>query len=168
MPIVNKVAESGLITLDLADFLPKEEIVVFDLKEHLFMGLLLKEKEFRESMQKIQWENYNHKIVSVICSSDAIIPLWAYMLVATYLQPHASKIIEGDQYQTERQILLENIGKINTDIYKDTRVVIKGCGEKNIPSYAFVAITEKLRPVVKSLMFGEPCSTVPIFKQKSI
>lgn len=167
MPIVNKVAESGLITLDLAEFLPKEDIVVFDLKEFLFMGLLLKEKEFRESMQKIQWENYKKKIVCIVCSSDAIIPLWAYMLVATYLQPHATKIAEGDLYQTERQITLENISKIDIATYKDARVVIKGCGEKNIPPYAFVAITEILRPVVKSLMFGEPCSTVPIFKQKN-
>lgn len=166
MPIVNKVAESGLITMDLADFLPKEEIVAFDLKEFLFMGLLLKEKEFREQMQNIPWVKYQHKIVSIICSSDAIIPLWAYMLVATYLQPHAYKIMEGDQAQCERQIILENIDNIDITPYKDARVVIKGCGEKNIPSYAYIAITEKLRPVVKSLMFGEPCSTVPIYKQK--
>ncbi|MFZ9660947.1 MAG: DUF2480 family protein [Chitinophagaceae bacterium] len=167
MPIVNKVAESGLITLDLADYLPQKEIVVFDLKEFLHMGLLLREKDFRESMQKVEWEKYEGKFVAVFCSSDAIIPLWAYMLVATLLQPNAIKIIEGDVYQAERQITLDNIDKIDVEPYQDARIVIKGCGDKNIPAYAFVAITEKLRPVVKSLMFGEPCSTVPIYKQKS-
>lgn len=165
-PIINKVAESGLITLDLETLYPAGEIVLFDLKPFLFMELILKEKDFRQALQQHDWTPYEGKIVAVTCTADAIIPVWAYMLVATYLQPLASDIIMGDQQEALKQRFLNNIEAINTDEYIDQRVVVKGCGETPIGEYAYMAITKKLRPVAKSIMYGEPCSTVPVFKKK--
>jgi Protein of unknown function (DUF2480) len=165
-PIINKVAESGLITLDLETLYPVGEIVLFDLKPFLFMELILKEKDFRQALQQHDWTPYEGKIVAVTCTADAIIPVWAYMLVATYLQPLAADIIMGDQQEALKQRFLNNIEAINTDEYVDQRVVVKGCGETPIGEYAYMAITKKLRPVAKSIMYGEPCSTVPVFKKK--
>ena len=164
--IVNKVAESGIITLNLEDFYPKEDIVVFDLKEFLFMGLILKEKDFRAALQAIDWKQYLDKNVAVTCSADAIIPVWAYMLVASYLQPFAGEIVFGNKEMLISFLIDKNIEKINASNYIDSRVVIKGCGDVDVPVSAYVALTEKLTPVVKSLMFGEPCSTVPLYKRK--
>jgi hypothetical protein len=165
-PIVNKVAESGIVTIDLEQFYPKEEIAVFDLKEHLFMGLILKEKDFRTALQSLDWNQYSNKNVAVTCSVDAIIPVWAYMLVASYLQPFAKHIVFGDDKMLVQMILLKNIGTISPEEYIDKRVVIKGCGEVSIPDAAYMEITAILRPYVKSIMYGEPCSTVPIYKKK--
>lgn len=162
---VNKVAESGIITLDLEEFLPKEDIVLFDLKEYLFMGLILKEKDFREALKNMDATVYDGKIVAITCSADAVIPMWAYMLVAGYVQPYAKAIIFGDKTFAEESILVKNIERINPDKYTGQRMVIKGCGEKHIPEAAYIKITELLRPVAKSIMFGEPCSTVPIYKR---
>ncbi|MFN8251140.1 MAG: DUF2480 family protein [Ferruginibacter sp.] len=162
---VNKVAESGIVTLDLEDFLPKEEIAVFDIKDYLFMGLILKEKDFREALKNLDASVYNNKIVAITCSADAIIPMWAYMLIAGNVQPYAKAVIFGDIQHAEESQLLKNIEGINTEVYRDQRMVIKGCGEKHIPEAAYVKITELLRPVAKSIMFGEPCSTVPIYKR---
>jgi hypothetical protein len=164
--IVNKVAESGLITLDLEEFYPRDEIVSFDLKDHLFMGMILKEKDFRTALQQIDWETYRDKAVAVFCSADAIIPLWAYMLVSTYLSGVAGKVFSGTPDEMRKQLFIENIRKINGDEYTDKRVVIKGCGDLEMGDYAYVEITNKLVPVVKSLMYGEPCSTVPVYKKK--
>jgi len=164
--IVNKVASSGLITLDLESFYPKEEIVVFDLKPHLFMELILKEKEFREALQQHSWEQYQDKVVAVTCTADAIIPMWAYMLVASYLQPVARRIVYGDEKAAVQQLFLENIAAIPAEQFTDQRVVVKGCGDLPVGEFAYMAITTKLRPVAKSIMYGEPCSTVPIFKKK--
>jgi len=164
--IVNKVASSGLITLDLESFYPKEEIVVFDLKPHLFMELILKEKEFREALQQHSWEQYQDKVVAVTCTADAIIPMWAYMLVASYLQPVARRIVYGDEKAAVQQLFLENIAAIPDEQFTDQRVVVKGCGDLPVGEFAYMAITTKLRPVAKSIMYGEPCSTVPIFKKK--
>ena len=164
---VNKVAESGIITLDLEDFYPKEETVVFDMKDHLFMGLILKEKDFRETMKLLDQEPYKEKNVALTCSADAVIPVWAYMLVATYLQPVAKEIIFGDAEFLHKTLFLKNLNKINVTDYEDKRVVIKGCGELPITEAAYVAITGLLRPVAKSIMYGEPCSTVPIYKKKA-
>ena len=164
--IVNKVSESSLITLDLEEFYPKEETAVFDMKEHLFMGLILKEKDFREAMKNLDLTPYKDKNIALTCSADAIIPVWAYMLVASYLQPIAKEIIFGDADFLHKTLFLKNIDKINTEDYKDQRVVIKGCGELPISETAYVAITNQLRPVVKSIMYGEPCSTVPVYKKK--
>lgn len=163
---VNKVSESGIITLDLEDFYPKEETAVFDMKDHLFMGLILKEKDFRETMKNLDLTSYKDKNIALTCSADAVIPVWAYMLVASYLQPVAKEIIFGDADFLHKTLFLKNISQINIDDYKDQRVVIKGCGELPISETAYVAITNQLRPVVKSIMYGEPCSTVPVYKKK--
>ncbi len=162
---VNKVAESGIVTLNLEDYFPKQGIQVFDMKDYLFMGLILKEKDFREALKTIDLANYENKIVALTCSADAIIPVWAYMLAASVLQPVASAVIFGNEEETSRQILLKNISGLNVAEFADQRVVIKGCGELPIPDAAYVAITSMLRPVAKSIMYGEPCSTVPVYKK---
>ncbi|RYD54910.1 MAG: DUF2480 family protein [Sphingobacteriales bacterium] len=165
--IVNKVAESGIITLDLANYIPKEELITgFDLKPFLFREMILREKDYRASLQTHDWEQYKNKYVAIYCSVDAIIPMWAYMLAATYLQPVALSVYFGAEKEMGKHMLLQNIAGIDATEYNDKRVVIKGCGDTSIPEAGYVAITEKLRPVVKSLMYGEPCSTVPIYKKR--
>ncbi|HJV19945.1 MAG TPA: DUF2480 family protein [Sediminibacterium sp.] len=163
---VNKVAESGIISLDLEAFVPQEPVMVFDLKDHLYMGLILREKDFRAALQSFNWEQYRNAHVAITCSADAIIPMWANMLVASSLQPVAQSVFFGTELQLKEQLLLSNIRAIRAADYTDQRVVIKGCGEVPIPESAYVAITTHLRPYVKSIMYGEPCSTVPIFKKK--
>ncbi len=163
---VNKVAESGIVTLNLEDYYPKETIMIFDLKEYLFMGLILKEKDFRAALLQKDWNEYTDKYVAVHCSADAIIPMWAYMLAASYLQPVAKEIFFGDEKEIIQKILIKNISAFRADEYADKRVVIKGCGDIQIPEAAYIEITKKLRPFAKSIMYGEPCSTVPIFKRK--
>jgi hypothetical protein len=165
-PFINKVAESGLITLDLETWYPKEETAVFDMKEHLFMGMILKEKDFREALKNLDWSIYSNKDVALTCSADAIIPVWAWMLVATYLQPVAKEIVMGDEKELHKHLFLKNLSTINVNDYTDQRVVIKGCGETPIADYVYMEITKLLRPVAKSIMYGEPCSTVPVFKKK--
>jgi hypothetical protein len=164
--INNKVADSGIITVDLASFLPSEEIVAFDIKPYLFMELILKEKEFRASLNEIDWSIYQNKMVGIFCSTDAIIPMWANMLIVSNLQPVAKAVFFGDANRVREQLIVEKITTISALDYQDQRVVIKGCGETPIHESAYIAITQKLRPVVKSIMFGEPCSTVPVFKRK--
>ncbi|MFN2458836.1 MAG: DUF2480 family protein [Chitinophagaceae bacterium] len=163
--IVNKVASSGLITLDLEKYLPAGEFVTFDLKDHLFMGLILKEKDFREALKNTNWEEYRDKNISVTCSVDAVIPVWAYMLTFSYLQPVAKDIFLGTASQMHQHLFLKNIESINTGEFSDQKVVVKGCGETPIDNAAYAEITKKLRPVAKSIMYGEPCSTVPVYKQ---
>jgi len=164
--IINKVSQSTLLTLDLEDYYPKEEIVVYDLRPHLFMEQILREKEFRAALQTIDWALYQNKIVAVTCTTDAIIPLWAYMLIAVYLQPVAKNIIFGDRQTALQQTFLSNLAAIDTRDFADQRVVIKGCGDLSVGAYAYMEITRILRPVVKSIMYGEPCSTVPVYKRK--
>ena len=163
--IVNKVSESGLITLDLEQYYPREEVVLFDLKDYLFMGLILKEKDFREALKNLDWEGYRNKYVGVTCSADAIIPPWAYMLAASYLQPVAKDVIMGDEKEVHKTIFLQNIQGIDVNEFTGQRVVVKGCGETPIGEFAYMEITKRLRPVAKTIMYGEPCSTVPIFKK---
>ena len=165
---VNKVAESGIITLNLEDHYPKEAVAVFDMKDHLFMGLILKEKDFREALKTLDTSAYSGKITALTCSADAVIPMWAYMLVASLLQPVTKEIIFGSGEQAKEKILLRNIDTIDTSSLADARIVIKGCGELPIGEAAYIAITNKLRPVAKSIMYGEPCSTVPVFKKQII
>ncbi|MEI6086066.1 MAG: DUF2480 family protein [Bacteroidota bacterium] len=162
---VNKVAESGLITLDLEAFYPKGEIKTFDLKGFLFMELILKEKDFRAALQTTDWSVYQDSFVAITCSVDAIIPMWAYMLVASYLQPIAKDVVFGDEQKLINTIFIKNMASFDAASYEDKRVVVKGCGELSIPETAYVEITNRLRPFVKSIMFGEPCSTVPIYKK---
>jgi hypothetical protein len=162
--IVNKVASSGLITIDLANYLPKEEIVLFDLKEYLFMGLILKEKDFREALKNLDWSVYQGKAVAITCSADAIIPAWAYMLVVTYLRNVTSDSYVGTIAEMGKHLLVKNIASIDVSDFANQRVVIKGCGDAAIEAFAYAEITKVLLPVVKSIMYGEPCSTVPVYK----
>ena len=164
----NKVAESGILTIDLESFFPKEEIVVFDIKDYLFMGLILKEKDFRAALKELSLEKYEQKIVAVTCSADAIIPMWAYMLIASLLQPVSIRVMLGTADEVQNKLLLQNIQQIDLTAYIDNRVVVKGCGEKPIPEEAYLEITNKLRPIAKSIMFGEPCSTVPVYKKPKV
>lgn len=164
--LINKVAESGLVTLDLETYYPKGETMVFDLKDFLFMELILKEKDFREKLKSHDWEQYRDKFVAIVCSADAIIPVWAYMLVAAQLQPVAREVVLGDEKELHKKIFLDRIAAINADDYMDKRVVVKGCGELPIGEFAYLEITKKLRPVARSIMYGEPCSTVPVYKKK--
>lgn len=167
--IVNKVAESALTTIDLEELLPKEEPVLFDLKDFLFMGLIVKEKEFRESLLNTNLGQYQNKTALVVCSTEAIIPMWAYMLVASHLQPVVKEMFLGSVEEWKKTKLLEAIAFLDVSKYKDQRIVIKGCGNYPVPEAAYMEITKRLRPVAKSIFYGEPCSTVPIFKQpKSI
>ena len=165
--IVNKVAESGLVTIDLETYLPKKEsIAVFDLKDFLFMGMILKEKDFREALKQQDWEKYRNKNVAITCTADAIIPVWAYMLVTTYLQPVAKETIVGDEKEIYKTVFLKNISSIHEAEFTDKRIVLKGCGETPIDDFAYAEATRKLLPVAKSIMYGEPCSTVPVYKKK--
>jgi len=165
-PFINKVAESGLISLDLAQYIPTNDIVVFDIKPYLFMDLILKEKDFRASLAAIDWIQFENKIVGIFCSTDAIIPMWANMLIVANLSPYVKSVYFGDENKTRELVLLEEIQKLDASAFVDQRVVVKGCGDTPIGESAFIAITQKLRPVVKSIMYGEPCSTVPVYKKK--
>lgn len=162
---VNKVAESGIVTLDLEAYYPKDGVVVFDMKDYLFMGLILKEKDFRLALKSLDIAVYQDKIAAITCSTDAVIPMWAYMLAASALQPVVKEIVFGNEETAKKNILLKNIGTINVDEFTDKRVVIKGCGEVPVSEEAYIEITKLLRPVAKSIMYGEPCSTVPVFKK---
>lgn len=164
--IVNKIANSGLITLDLKNYLPKDVMVTFDLKNHLFMELILKEKDFREALKNFDWSIYKNKNVNITCSTDAIIPSWAFMLVVVYLQPVAKEIYTGTKEEMQKHLFLKNIAAIDINEFKEQRIVVKGCGDANIESYAYAAIASKLLPVARSIMYGEPCSTVPVYKKK--
>jgi hypothetical protein len=164
-PIRNKVAESGIVTLDLVPFLPTEDILAtFDLKPFLFMEMILREKDYRAALQTHDWARYQGKHVGIICSADAIIPVWAYMLAATYIEPIAASVHFANESQLRASLIDRAIAALNTDEYKDKRVVLKGCGDIPVPEAAYVAATARLRPVVKSIMYGEPCSTVPVYK----
>ncbi len=165
-PIVNRVARSALITLDLADFYHPGERVVYDLAQNLYQGLILKEKDFRAFVKEHDWSTYAGKNVALTCTAEAIVPTWAYMLLASALTPHAHLVVFGTLEQLEQALFQQALSRLNPEDYRDQRVVIKGCGEVPVPEYAYVEITRLLRPVVKSLMYGEPCSTVPVFKRK--
>lgn len=164
--IINKVAESGLITLDLETLYPTQEVAPFDIKNFLFMGMILKEKEFRAALSNQNWDEYKNKHVAIFCSADAIIPMWAYMLVATNLSIINATALFGTPDEARNQLFSKNIEALNPNEFIDQRVVVKGCGDRIIGEFAYVQITTKLAPIVKSLMFGEPCSTVPVYKRK--
>ena len=167
-PIVNRVVESGLLTIDLGMFLPKESPVGFDLAEYLYMGLILKEKEFRDAMSGLDWDRYKDRLVAVHCSADAIVPSWAYMLVASRLADVAKEAFLGTVEEMEKLQVWRAIDALDTTQFRGQRVVVKGCGDRETGPEAFLQITSKLVPVVKSLMYGEPCSTVPVFKRTAI
>lgn len=164
--IVNRVANSQLQTIDLEDYYPKGERTIIDIKVWLFHELILKETDFRESLKNHNWSQYQDKYVALSCSSDAIIPSWAYMLISTFLNPYAKKIVVGNLTHLETAIFQEIIANLHIDSFKAKPVIIKGCANKPIPPTAYIQLIEKLQPVVKSIMFGEACSTVPLFKNK--
>ncbi len=162
--IENRVAKSGIITLDLVDFIPSGSQYVVDIKDFMQDGLILREKDFRLRIKEKDWSEFQDGFVAVSNSSDGIIPLWAYMLISSALQPYSSLVVRGNKSHLKGALLKRSIEAIDESEYKDKRVIIKGCGKESIPESAFIAITQKLQPVVRSLMFGEACSTVPVFK----
>ena len=164
--IINKIANSKLITIDLEDYYPQGKRVVIDIKNWLFEEIILKEKDFRTSVNEHDWTQYQDNFVALTCSSDAIIPSWAYMLITTNLASFAKKIIVGDLSELETAIFQEIISDLHVDEYKNCPIIIKGCSEKEIPETAYVQLVSKLIPVAKSVMYGEACSTVPLYKMK--
>ena len=163
--IVNKVAKSGLVNIDLAEYAPQNEHAEFDLKDLLWQELVLKEKDFRAFVKDHDWSQYEQKNVAIYCSVDAIVPDWAFMLVASALAPFASRTYVGTPQEMVSVLFNERISKIDPEEFRDTRIVVKGCGDVKIPTSAFVELVNKLQPVVKSIMYGEPCSTVPVYKR---
>lgn len=164
--LVNRIANSGLITLRPEDWVPGSVPQTFDLKDFLYKGLILKEQEFRDQLKQHDWHQYKGQVLCVYCSVDAIIPSWAYMLIAAYASPHATEVFFGTKQQWITQQLLAYVDQLDVNPYKDQRVIIKGCSDGvEIGPEIYLALTHKLVPVVKSLMFGEPCSTVPVYKR---
>jgi hypothetical protein len=163
--IVNKVAASGLVTFNLEDYYVQGERIELDIKDHLYEGLILREKDFREFVKNHDWAQYSNHYVAISCSTDAIVPTWAYMLLATKLQPFAKQVFFGNKEAMESALYYEKLSKVNLDEYRDQRVVIKGCSNLPVPVSAYVEVTRILTPIVKSIMYGEPCSTVPLYKK---
>ena len=166
--IVNKVAQSQLITLDLADFHVSGERKLLDITDQLFMGQVLKEKDFRAFIDGTDWSRFQGQHVAVTCTADAIVPVWAYMLLATSLQPFVETLVFGNLETLETELYRNALSqKLNPEEFRNRKVVIKGCGDIFVPVATFVEITRILRPVADKIMYGEPCSTVPVFKRKT-
>jgi hypothetical protein len=165
MEIINKVAQSGLISIDLEEYYVKGPRMLFDLKGWLFEELILKEKDFREKLKMHDWNQYKDAYVAVTCSADAIVPTWAFMLVTTYLQPVAKEVIFGTLTDLEEKLFSDRIDSLDVAPFTGQRIVVKGCSGIPVPVSAYVKLTNKLRPVAKSIMYGEPCRTVPLYKQ---
>jgi hypothetical protein len=164
--IINKVAQSGLVTINLEDFYAPGDRVLLDIKPWLYEELILKEKEFRQYIKDHNWQQYSDKYVAVTCTADAIVPTWAYMLVAIQLAAVAKDVFFGGLNELEEHLFQKQLSSFNPAMYKDQRVVIKGCSDREVPVSVFMEITRLLQPYVKSIMYGEPCSTVPVFKRK--
>lgn len=163
--IINKVAASGLVTIDLETIYPEGPRTLIDVKDQLWMELALKEKDFREWIKTNDWQQYRDHFVAVTCSNDAIVPHWAFMLVASALTGIAKRVVFGSLQQLEETIFSDLIDELNQEDYRDKRIVIKGCSERPVPVSAYLNLVTKLQPVAKSIMFGEPCSTVPVYKR---
>ncbi|MCH7524589.1 MAG: DUF2480 family protein [Bacteroidetes bacterium] len=164
--IINRVANSKLITIDLEDFYPEGKRIVFDIKDWLFEGLILREKEFRLSAKEHDWSQYQDNYVALTCSTDAIVPGWAYMLLTTYLNTFAKKVLVGNLETLETSLYQDIINKIDISFYTDKPVIIKGCANKPVPENAYILLTTKLMSVAKSVMYGEACSSVPLYKRR--
>ena len=164
--IVNKVANSGLVNFDLEAYYPKGQRQLIDLKDWLFRGLILKEKDFRQAVKDYDWAQHQDQYVAIDCSADAIVPVWSYMLISNAISPYAKKVVKGNLENLESLIFHELINNLDFNPFKNQRVIVKGCSSLPIPESAYVAITNKLSPVVKSIMYGEACSSVPIYKKK--
>lgn len=165
--IINRVANSKLVTLDLEDYYPAGKRVVFDIKDWLFEGFVLREKDFRQQVSEHDWSAYEDAFVALTCTSDAIIPGWAYMLVSLQLADTARKVVIGNLETLETSIYQDIIRDLDVSEYKDKPVIIKGCSKKPVPENAYVLIAKKLKPVARSIMYGEACSSVPLFKRKN-
>jgi hypothetical protein len=163
--IINRVASSHLVTLDLERFHQPGDRVLYDIKDLLFQGLVLREKDFRDHVRHHDWLTYKDKLVAITCSADAIIPTWAYMLLTVALQPHARRVFFGSLEEMETVLFLEAMGAMDWNQFWDAKVVIKGCGDVHVPPAAYVEATARLSSVAASVMYGEPCSTVPVFKR---
>lgn len=163
--IINRVATSGLVTFDLEQLYQPGNRVLFDIKDQLYEGLVLREKEFRAFLKEHDWSQYKDSLVAIHCSSDAIVPTWAFMLLAVALQPHARKVVYGNLDDLEKVLFKESLGKVNWDDFRNSKVVVKGCSKILVPLSAYVETIEHLHSVAASIMFGEPCSTVPLFKR---
>ena len=167
-PLINRVAASGLININLEEYFPKEELVSFDLKDYLYMELILKEKDFRAALKEHDWSQYKGKILTVFCSADAIIPVWAFMLVAAYAEPFAHEIFQGTADTFYKLAFAKALDNLDASQYEQKRIIIKGCSNQPVPVSAYVELTRKLRPYAQSIMFGEACSSVPIFKRPRV
>lgn len=163
--IINRVANSSLVVVDLEDYYPKGQRTLLDIKDWLWEGLVLREKEFRDYASTHDWAQYENHYVALNCSTDAIIPAWAYMLLTMYLEPYAKQIVIGDLEQLETSIYQDIISNLNIEAYKDKPLIIKGCSNKPVPANAYILLSQKLKPVAKSIMYGEACSSVPLFKK---
>lgn len=164
-PLVNRVANSTLVSFDLEELFPTGEILPFDLKEYLFMELILKEKDFREALGALDWKQYEGKNLAVFCSTDAIIPMWAYMLVAAYAAPFVQDMALCAPSEFVEKSFLKKLAALDITPFEGKRVVVKGCSDQPVPAAAYLEITKRLQPVTRSIMFGEPCSTVPVYKK---
>lgn len=166
--LVNKVAQSGLVTLNLELYYPEGDRQYLDIKDTLFMGMVLKEKDFRAWLKAYNWNSHQNSHVAVGCSVDAIVPTWAYMLIASKLSGVAATVHYGNLDSLEQELWKIALSKIDFEKYRDARIVVKGCSDKEVSPYAYVYVTQKLTPFVQSIMFGEPCSTVPVYKAKKV
>ncbi|MDR6300086.1 DUF2480 family protein [Mesonia maritima] len=164
--IVNRVAKSKLTTFNLEEYYPNGERILFDIKDWLYEGFVLREKEFRQAIKEHDWAVYENKFIALTCTSDAIVPAWAFMLITTELQPYAKKVVLGNLTDLENSLYQEIIDQLDVSAFKDLPVIVKGCSNKPVPENAYIQIVQKLQPVVKSLMFGEACSSVPLYKKK--
>ncbi|MDG1714494.1 DUF2480 family protein [Lacinutrix sp.] len=163
--IINRVANSKLVTFDLEDFYPDGKRVLFDIKDWLLEGLVLREKDFREYVKNYNWSQHQNQYVALTCSTDAIVPAWAYMLLVVNLEPFVEKAVIGTLDDLETSIYQDIINKIDVDSFKNKPIIIKGCANKPVPVNAYTMLIKKLKPVAKSLMYGEACSSVPLFKR---
>ncbi len=164
--IINKVANSSLISINLEELYPEGERVLLDIKDQLFQGMVLREKDFRDFIKSTDWSAYQNKYVAIVCSEDAIVPTWAYMLLAIALEPFVKKVVFGNLEALEQSIWDEIFIRFPFADYKNAKVVIKGCSKNPVPVYAFTELTRQLRPLASSIMYGEPCSTVPLYKRR--
>ena len=164
--IINRVANSKLITVDLEDYYPKGNRVLFDIKNWLLEGLVLREKAFREYISQHNWSQYNDSYVALTCSTDAIVPAWAFMLISIHLQPFAKKTVIGNLDALETSIYQDIINNLDVSDFKDKPLIIKGCSKKPVPQNAYIMLSNKLKPIAKSIMYGEACSSVPLYKNK--
>ena len=163
--IENRVAKSGLVTIDLEELYEEGDRVELDIAPVLFQGMVLREKDFRQWVKEHQWEQYEGKLVAIFCSADAIVPNWAYMLIATKMVPYAKMFVFGAVEKLEEVLFQQSLEKIKPEEYKNAKLVIKGCSNKPVPTYAYVELSRRLAPVAASIMYGEPCSTVPVYKR---